>query len=195
VAVLSLALGIGAATAVFSVVNGVILKPLAYREPGRLMYVQEVVPAMARVYGKIPVNIQQFFYWRDHTHAFESMAALRASGPTLTGVGEPVQLDGVETTADLFRVLDANMQLGRGFLPGEDQPGKNAVAVITDSLWERKFHRARTVIGRSIVLEGKPATIVGVLPSNFTFPKSTDFWSTGGTRQKNGSLPTVTGSN
>jgi predicted permease len=184
VAVLSLALGIGAATAVFSVVHGVILKPIAYREPGRLTYVQEVVPALARVYGKVPVNIQHFLYWRDHTRTFQSMAALRASGPTLTGSGEPVQLDGVETTADLFRVLDVNMERGRGFLPGEDQPGKNNVAVITDSLWKRKFHGDREIVGRTIVLEGKPAAIVGVLPANFTFPTSSDLGSLAGLGKK-----------
>ncbi len=174
VAILSLALGIGAATAVFSLVEGVILKPLAYRDPGRLTYIQEVVPALERVYGRVPVNIQHFFYWLDQNKTFQSMVAFRGSGPTLTGNGEPMHLDGVETTADLFRVLDIEMQQGRGFLPDEDQPGKNRVAVITDSLWKRHFHGDVAIIGRSIMLEGTPITVVGVLPASFTFPKGGD---------------------
>lgn len=174
VAVLSLALGIGAATAVFSLVEGVLLKPLQYPEGSRLEYIQEVVPALAHIYPALPVNIQHFFYWHDHSAAFESMAALRSDRPTLTGEGEPSQVDAIETTADLFRVLGVEMALGRGFLSGEDQPGKNRVAVIADSWWRRRFGGATSVLGRSILLDGVPTTIVGVLPRSFTFPKGND---------------------
>jgi hypothetical protein len=105
VAILSLALGIGAANSVFSLVEGIVLKPLAYRDSGRLIYLQEVVPALSRVYPEMPVNLNHFLYWRDHVRSFEATTALRATGATLTGAGEPEQLIGVEASADLFRVL------------------------------------------------------------------------------------------
>lgn len=171
VAVLSLGLGIGAATAIFSLVEGVVLKPLRYRDSGQLTYVREVVPALAHVYPTVPVNIQHFVYWHDHTQVFESMTAFRSGRPTLTGMGEPIKVDGVETTADLFRVLGADMAQGRGFVRGEDQPGKNNVAVITNSLWRRLFHADPNMIGRKITLEGRSSTVVGILRPDFTFPK------------------------
>ncbi len=174
VAVLSLALGIGAATAIFSLVDGVLLKPLAYPEAGRLQYIQEVVPAMAHIYPAVPVNIQHFFYWRDHTITFQSIAALRSDRPTLAGVGEPFQVDGIEASADLFQVLGLDMARGRGFSPGEDQPGKNQVAVIADSLWRRQFGSAPGALGGSISLDGVPTTVIGILPPSFTFPKGND---------------------
>ncbi len=180
VAIVSLALGIGTATAVFSLVEGVILKPLTYRNSGRLLYVREVVPAMERVYGSIPVNIQQFTYWHDHNRTFQAMSAFRGAAPTLTGSGAPVILFGVETTADLFRVLEVQMERGRDFLPDEDKPGKNNVAIITDGLWKREFRSDENIIGRSITLEGKPVTIVGVLPADFTFPKNKDLGALAG---------------
>src|ERR1700733_14058653 len=124
--------------------------------------------------SSVPVNIQHFFYWRDHARTFGSMAALRSDRATLTGGGEPVQIDEVETTADLFRVLAVNKAQGRGFLPGEDQPGRNNVAIITDSLWRRRFHAASNLIGQSITLDGKPATVVGILRPDFRFPKGDD---------------------
>ena len=174
VAILSLALGIGAATSIFSLVDAVLLKPLPYQDSGQLVAVREVVPAMARAYPSVPVNIEHFFYWRDHARTFRSMAALRSDRATLTGGGEPVQIDEVETTADLFRVLAVDTALGRGFLPGEDQPGRNNVVVITDSLWRRRFHAASNLIGQSITLDGKPATVVGILRPDFRFPKGDD---------------------
>jgi predicted permease len=180
VAVLSLALGIGAAGGVFSLVDGILLKPLAYRDSGQLVYVQEVVPALSRVYPRMPVNIQHFSYWHDHVRAFEGLCALRSSAVTLTGGGEPEQIDSVDTSADLFRVLKTDMAQGRGFLRGEDEPGKNNVAVITDSLWQRRLHRAGSIVGQSIVLDGRAVTIVGILRPGFTFPKAGEMGSLAG---------------
>ena len=122
VAILSLALGIGAANSVFSLVNGIVINPLAYRDSGRLIYLQEVVPPLAHVCPALPVNFNHFAYWRDHAQSFETITALIASGATLTGAGEPEQLSGVGSSAGLFRVLKTEMALGRGFLPGEDKP-------------------------------------------------------------------------
>lgn len=91
-------LGIGAANTVFSLVDGILLKPLAYRQPGELVYLQEFVPALSGVYPKLPVNFQHFRYWESHTRSFEGIAAFRGSRGTLAGAGEPVELDSVETT-------------------------------------------------------------------------------------------------
>jgi putative ABC transport system permease protein len=136
--------------------------------------VREVVPALQRVYPSLPVNLQHFLYWRDHSKTFEAMAALRGTRSTLTGAGEPVEIDGIETTADLFRVLGTTMAQGRGFLAGEDRLGKGNVVVITDSMWRNRLRGAPDVLGRSIVLNGEHVTVVGILPANFRFPAGDD---------------------
>jgi hypothetical protein len=192
-AVLSLGMGIGPATAIFSLVEGVLLKPLAHPEAGRLEYIQEVVPALAHIYPAMPVNLQHFFYWRRHTQAFRAIAAVRADRPTLTGEGEPSPMDGIETTADLSTVLDVNMAEGRGFLPDEDRPGNNHVAVITDSLRRRQFRADAGVLGRSILLDGVHTIIVGILPKDFTFPKGSDLGPACGFGETNGNHSTLAG--
>ncbi len=174
IAICSLAFGIGAANTVFSLVDGILLKPLAYTQPGQLVYIREFVPALSHVYPTLPVNLQHFRYWQTHSRAFQGMAALRASGGTLTGAGEPVELDSVETTAGLFQLLGTHLAMGRGFVPEEDQPGHSRVAVISDSLWRTRFHADPDIIGRTIVYESAPVNIVGVLSPDFTFPAGND---------------------
>lgn len=174
IAICSLAFGIGAANTVFSLVDGILLKPLAYAQPGQLAYIQEFVPALSHVYPKLPVNFQQFRYWQAHTQTFQGMVAFRASGGTLTGAGEPVELDSVETTAGLFQVLGTKFSRGRGFLPEEDEPGHASVAIISDALWRTRFHSDPDIIGRRILYGGAPVNIVGVLPPDFTFPAGND---------------------
>jgi predicted permease len=174
VAICSLAIGIGAANTVFSLVDGILLKPLAYAQPGQLVYIQEFVPPLSHVYPRLPVNFQQFHYWQAHSRTFQSMAALRASSGTLTGAGEPVELDSVETSAGLFQVLGTKLAKGRAFLPEEDQPGPSRVAIISDTLWRTRFHSDPEIIGRRILYGGAPLNIVGVLPANFTFPAGND---------------------
>lgn len=174
VALFTLALGIGATTAIFSLVEGVLLKPLKYPEADRLVYVQEHVPAMAHLYPAVPVNLQHFFYWHDHSTSFESIGALRSNRPTLTGAGEPTPIEAVETTTDLFRVLRIQMAQGRSFVSGEDLPANNNVAVVTDSFWRHRLGSASGVVGKRIVLDGVPITVIGVLPRDFTFPRASD---------------------
>lgn len=174
IAISSLAFGIGAANTVFSLVDGILLKPLAYVQPGELAYIQEFVPALSHVYPKLPVNFEHFRYWQAHNRTFQGMVALRASRGTLTGAGEPVELDSVETTDGLFQVLGTKLAMGRGFLPGEDQPGHSSVAIISDSLWRTRFHSAPDILGRRILYGGAPINIVGVLPPDFTFPVGND---------------------
>src|SRR6202167_1482248 len=115
-AVLSLAVGIGANTAIFSVVNGVLLRPLPYRDPERLFIIREVVPKLAHLYPSLPVNFRHYYEWRQRSTALESIAIMETSAPTLTGAGEAELLNGALVSASVFRVLRINPQLGRGFL-------------------------------------------------------------------------------
>ncbi len=174
IAICSLAFGIGAANTTFSLVDGILLKPLAYVQAGQLAYLQEFVPALSHLYPEVPVNYQHFRYWQSHSHAFQGMVALRASRGTLTGTGEPVELDSVETTAGLFDLLGTKLPMGRGFRPEEDQPGHSSVAVISDALWRTRFQSDPNIIGQRILYGGVPVIIVGVLPHDFTFPAGND---------------------
>jgi putative ABC transport system permease protein len=170
-AVLSLAVGIGANTAIFSVVNGVLLRPLPYRDPGQLFTIREVVPKLAHLYPSLPVNFSHYYEWRQRCTAFESIAIMLFSAPNLTGAGEPELLEGARVSASVFRVLGVSPQLGRGFLDEEDPEGHNQVAIISDSLWRRRFSSDPSVIGRKIALDGHPHVVVGVLPPGFQFPE------------------------
>jgi len=174
VAVLSLALGIGAASTVFSLVDGVLLKPLSYRDSGQLVYVREVVPELAGVYPTLPANWNHFSYWREHVRTFDGLCALSADQFTLTGAGTPEKIDGVRTSPDLFRVLNTEMARGTGLTSDVDG------VVITDSLWQRRFRGAENIIGQRIVLDGRSATVAGVLRADFRFPKGAEFGSLAG---------------
>ncbi|HEY1336320.1 MAG TPA: ADOP family duplicated permease, partial [Bryobacteraceae bacterium] len=173
VALLSLALGSGAATALFSLVDTITLKPLAYREPGQLLFIREVVPPLAHIYPTMPVNFQHFRFWREQARAFESMAAVFFGGQSVLGEGEPELVGSVAVTANLFDVLGIRPQLGRTFLPSEETPGPRTV-LITDGLWRRRFGGTPQIVGQTIVLGGGRWTVAGVLPASFHFPRKTD---------------------
>lgn len=174
VAVLSLALGIGAASAIFSLVNAAVLRPLAYPQPDRLVFVREVVPELRSVYPTMPVNIQHLLFWRRYARATAGLAAFETGAATLTGAGEPLRLDTAEVTADFFSVLGVQPQAGRGFLADEERPGRNHVAVITDRLWHQRYGASPGLLGSAILLGGVPHTVVGVLPASFRFPRKDD---------------------
>ncbi|MGA2134384.1 MAG: ABC transporter permease [Bryobacteraceae bacterium] len=168
-AVLSLAVGIGANTAIFSVVNGVLLRPLAYREPQRLVAIREVVPKLVHLYPSLPVNLNHYFEWRKHCAALESVAVVRTSTFNLTGTGEPELLNGALVSANIFHVLGVNPRLGRAFLDEEDPEGHDRVVVISDSLWRRRFGADPSLVGRNILLGGRPHLVVGILAPDFRF--------------------------
>jgi len=179
VVVLSLALGIGANTAIFSVVNGVLLRPLPYRDPERLVSIREVIPKLAHLYPSLPVNLNHYFEWRKRCPAFESLALMRPSSLNLSGAGEPELLNSASISANTFHVLGIQPQLGRGFLDEEDVKGHDHVAILTDSLWKRRFSADRAIIGRKITLDGNPYLVVGVLPAGFQFPRQNELLATG----------------
>jgi putative ABC transport system permease protein len=172
VAVVALALGIGANSAIFSVVNTVLLRPLPYKDPERLMTVWE-----DDTKGGFPRDTPaaaNYIDWRDQNQVFEGMAAVAEQSFNLTGVGEPERLDGRLVSASLFPVLGVEPQLGRTFLPQEDQPGTNRVVVISHGLWQRRFGGDPSVVNRPVNLNGENYEVVGVMPADFQFPDPKD---------------------
>src|SRR5213593_2911670 len=170
VAVATLGLGIGANTAIFSVVNSVLLRPLAYRESQQLYLIQVIWLQMAKFYPLIPANLPGFRIWQRDCHSFEGIAIAEGASADLTGAGEAVEIHGVRASANLFDVLGVRPALGRSFLPEEDEPGRGRVVVLADEFWRGRFHADPSAVGRTIALDGAPYTVVGVLPASFHFP-------------------------
>ena len=173
-AVLSLALGIGANTIVFSAVNHVLLNPLPYARPDRLFAIWSRSP----VRGPEPMHVSaaDFYDWQTQSHALESMAAYANWPMNLTGVDEPRRLETQLVSASLFSTLGVPAQLGRTFLPGEDLEKSPPVVVISHGLW-RAMGESAGIVGSKVILNGSPATVVGVMPSGFAFPsREIDAW-------------------
>jgi putative ABC transport system permease protein len=174
VAIITLALGIGANTAIFSVVNSVLLQPLSYPEPNRLVELEGTSPQ-----GNFDAtSIPKFNAWRDQTQVFDSVAAYDFAGPgiNLTGGDRPEQLKGIRVSKDYFRVFGAPMALGRTFSADEDRPGGPAVAVISNGLWRSRYGSDPGIINRTIDLGGEPYSVIGVLGPTFTSDPPSDIW-------------------
>ncbi len=169
IAILTLALGIGANTAIFSVVNGVLLRPLAFRDPSRLVIVAE-----KSQFPTISTSYENYVDWRDQSRSFESMEATRGAGLSLTGAGEPELLLARMATAGLFPLLGVEARVGRTFLSEEDRPGSAPVVLLTYGLWQRRFGGSREIIGKPITLDSRPYTVVGVLPPGFQLLQPAD---------------------
>jgi predicted permease len=171
VAILTLALGIGANTAIFSVVNGVLLRPLAYRQPGRLYLIREVIPQMQKFYPSLAADLPDFQIWQKRVHSFEGIAIAESASADLTGGTEPQEIHGVRASANLFDVLGVQPALGRVFLPEEDETGRGHVVILSSEFWKSHFHGDPGILGKSMTLDGTPYQIVGVLPPSFHFPQ------------------------
>ena len=171
VAVFTLAVGIGANTAIFSVVNSVLLKPLLYRDPGRLFLIQEIVPQMTKFYPLMPANVPDFRIWQKNCHSFEGIALAESASADMTGLGEPEQIHGIRASANILNLLGLQPELGRGFLPSEDESGRGAVVILTNGFWRSRFNGDRNIIGRSIRLDGRAYSVIGVLAPTFHFPR------------------------
>ncbi|HEY1339208.1 MAG TPA: ABC transporter permease, partial [Bryobacteraceae bacterium] len=169
--VLILALGIGATAAIFSLIDGILLNPLPYRDPGRLAVVWSD-------FGKFGGSRHAFtspadyFDWRDRNRSFESMAAYFNTNRTFTGLDQPLTPLAHEVTANFFDVLGVRAFRGRTFLPGEDRPGRDRVAVISHSLWQSLFAGSEAAIGKPVELDGTNSILVGVLPPGFRVPNN-----------------------
>ncbi|MGA2094722.1 MAG: ABC transporter permease [Candidatus Acidiferrum sp.] len=163
IAILTLAFGIGANTAIFTVVNAVLLRPLPFKDPSRLVILAEKSP-----YPTITVSYQNWQDWRDQSHSFESVEGMRPSTIALTGSsGDPERLKSQYATAGLFPLLGVDAALGRTFLLEEDRAGGNPVVLLNYGLWKRRFAGSPEIIGQSVTLDSVPRTVVGVLPAGF----------------------------
>ena len=167
IAVLALALGIGANTAIFSVVNTLLLRPLPYKNPSQLVVIWENATHLG--FPKNTPSPANFLDWQKQATLFQGMAAFAERSFNLTGVGEPERLDGRRVSANLFDLLGVKPIAGRTFVPDEDKPGTK-VAILNETLWRRRFGSDPGVIGRSLTLNGEPYTVVGVLPSSVRLP-------------------------
>ena len=167
VTILTFALGIGANTAVFSVVDAVLLRPLTYTDPERIVVLHETIPQV----GRIPVGIPEFDEWRAAATSFEQMALMAVAPVILSGTGEPEQLEAARVSANLFPMLGIEPALGRTFSVDEEVLGRHRVAVLSDGLWRRRFGSDVSIIGRAITLNDEPFVIAGVLPTEFRFPR------------------------
>jgi putative ABC transport system permease protein len=175
VAVITLALGIGANTAIFSLVNSILLRPLPYRDADRLVRMIQASPKLGlETWGVSQAN---FAAYRERNRSFETIAIYNNSAVNLTGEGEPERLPMSSATADFFKVLGVNPLLGRTFVEGEDAAGKNVVCVISHAFWQRRFGGDPGVVGRTLSLNNIPTQVIGVMPADFKFPRlEVDVW-------------------
>lgn len=173
IAVLTLALGIGANTAIFSLVNAALLRPLPYPQAERIVHLS----LQTRSGQEYSVTAGQFLFWRDQSKAFEAVAAYAYDSYFNLWTGtEPISVKGLHVSEDFFRTLGVAPAAGRGFLPEEDRTGAPGVVILSHNLWQRSFSGGGDVIGRSIQLNGKDYTVVGIMPQGFQFTPASDLW-------------------
>ena len=173
-AILSLALGVGASTAVFTIVNGVLLRPLPFDRSHELMLVSHQEPDS--VFGPPSMYERTFVEFRDENRSFSSVASFNRAQISLTGAGDPVRLPAAIVTADFMATLGVTPALGRTFVAGEDLPGNEQVVVLGDRLWRERFLADAGIVGRTITLDGKPHTVIGVMAPGFDFPYDARLW-------------------
>lgn len=174
VAVIALALGVGANSAIFSVVNAVLLRPLPFKEPHSLV----------RIWGKIEkdgipknwISQPELLDINEQSQAFEAVAAYQTGGANLTGSGDPVRVNSALVNANLFPTLGIEARTGRTFFDEEDQPGRDRVVIISDSLWRSRFGADPSIVGTTIGLSGNNYTVIGIMPAGFHFPNQEDLW-------------------
>ena len=172
--VLTLALGIGANTAIFSIVNAVLLRPLPYRDPGRLVWVAERNDRLGL--PTFAASVLNYLSWKELSRTFEPIGAFGFATFNLTGEGEPEQFSGGTITPSIFPLLGIQPVVGRSFQEGEDHPGSPRVVMISDGLWRRRFGSDRSVVGRHLTLNGLETTVVGVAPAALSLLSTGDLW-------------------
>ncbi len=179
-AILSLALGIGGTTTMFSAVDAVLLRPLPFPDPGRLVMVSATSPLR----GESPtrrggdLSPADYLDYRNST-SFDGIASVSRNPVRLSGDGTPEQAPAAQVSGNFFSVLGVNAFAGRTFLPGDDEPGRPAQAVVSEALWERRYGRASGLIGRTITVSEQPVEVVGVMPASFRFEERVDIWLLG----------------
>ncbi|HVZ22352.1 MAG TPA: ABC transporter permease [Vicinamibacterales bacterium] len=173
-AVATLGVAIGAATTIFAVVDVTLLRPLPYPNPDRLVVVTEVVPALARIGARLPVNAVHAESWRSGSRSFDGLALIGPVNMNLVGDGDPERVPAARVSPGLFRLLGVRPGLGRLLRPDDDRPGHDHVVVLDDGLWRRRFGGDPGVVGRRITLDDESYEVVGVLPPSFAFPPLRD---------------------
>ena len=175
IAVLTLALAIGANTAIWSVVHGLLLRPLPFAEPDRLVQVRR----SSAQESAAEIAIPRFLFWRDHARVFDHLATFDnlGAGLNLAGSGPPERLLGSRVSRDFLSVFGIHPLLGRDFLPEEDRPGARRVALLSHDLWSRRFGADASVLGRALRMNGETYTVIGVLPAAFHFPAKVEIWT------------------
>jgi len=184
VAVIVLALGIGANTAIFTIVNAVLLRPLPYADSDQLVMLWETNPRFQIGVDTLPVTPGNFMDWREQNSVFANVSALGAGRWNLTGSGEPERISGASVSPCFFKMMGAEPRLGRSFRDDEEKPGAGRVVVISHSLWQRIFAGQADVIGKAMTLDGKNYTVIGVAPEGFQFPRAKElpFFAAAGTQ-------------
>ena len=172
VAILTLALGIGASTAIFSVINGVLLRPLAYQQPDELVRVYEIL----QKFGRFSVAPATFLDWRQQNTVFAHIGAFNGTGATLVGSAGAERLAGGLVSWDMFDLLQVAPAIGRTFRADEAAPGKDAVVILSHRMWQQRFGGDAAILDRSVTLSGAPVTVIGVMPASFAFMPEAEFW-------------------
>jgi predicted permease len=174
VAVLTLALGIGANTAIFSVVNSVLLRPLAFQQPQQLCVIREIIPQLTKFYPTFPANLPGFRVWQRELHSFENIGIADGISMDFLGRGGAIELPGAKVSSSLLDTLGAYPELGRNFRADEDPPGRDHEVILTDAFWRSEFQADPAIVGKAITLNGESFAVVGVLPVSFHFPQSSE---------------------
>ncbi len=172
VVILALALGIGANTAIFSVVNAVLLQPLPYHESERLVFLNE----QSAVLDEMSISYPNFEDWRSQNQSFEKMGVYNRASYNLTNSGEAERIVAAQASADLFAALRVNAAIGRIYTNEEDKPGGTPVVVLSHGLWERRFGGQPIVLNQSLTLNGKSYTVIGVMPQAYLYPSRVEMW-------------------
>src|SRR2546429_5342944 len=176
VAVATLALAIGANSAMFTVVDSVLLRPLPFRDPGRL-YAVSYLPTNLPFELPPGLDDRLFLEYRRHDLRFERVTGYQRQELTLSGAGDATRLPGARASATFFAVLGVQPALGRGFTPEEDEAGNDRVVILSDRLWRARFNGDPAIVGKTVTLDGITRTIVGVMPRGFTFPAASQVWT------------------
>jgi len=168
--VLTLALGIGATTAIFTLVYDVMLRPLPFAQPDRLVTMEEIAAEWSNIYPTLPVSANHFTFWQQHNRSFDSMAVMQQGSAPLGVEGRPSQVGVLSATPGIFSVLRVQPQLGRAFTQSEAQPGNEHVAILMHDVWREQFGGDPGIVGKTIRLSGFPYTVIGVMPQSFHMP-------------------------
>ena len=172
IVILALALGIGANTAIFSVINAVVLRPLPYDQPDRLLFLNERSPVL----DEMSISYPNFTDWRNQNHVFEKIGVYNRNSYNLTGYGDAERILTGQVSADLFSALRANAMMGRVFTNDEDKPGGAPVVILSYALWQRRFGGQQNILNQNLTLNGRPYTVIGIMPPEYAFPSRVEMW-------------------